>query len=225
MVFENDFFVIANKEAGVSFHSEEEAGFVVQTAQMLGIPLYPVHRLDKMTSGLVILAKDSQNAAQFTQMFADRQIEKYYLALSLRKPKKKQGWIKGDMAKSRRGSYKLLATMENPAVTQFVSVSLRPHERIFLVKPHTGKTHQIRVALKSLGSPIAGDMRYASVDEARMEERGYLHAYAVRFVFNGELFSFVLAPDKGERFVTEEAQKQISIWDKPWEFFTKKEEK
>lgn len=225
VIFENDFFVIAEKKAGVSFHSEEEAGFVVQTAQMLGIPLYPVHRLDKMTSGVVILAKNPQTAAQFTQMFADRKVEKYYLALSLRKPKKKQGWVKGDMTKSRRGSYKLLATMENPSVTQFLSVSLRPHERFFLVKPHTGKTHQIRVALKSLGSPIAGDMRYASVEEAKMEDRGYLHAYAVRFVLNEELFSFVLRPVKGERFLTEEAQAQMSLWEKPWEFFAKKQEK
>lgn len=214
-----------NKKAGMNFHSEEEAGFVVQTAEMLGVPLYPVHRLDKMTSGLVILAKDPQTAAQFTQMFAERQIEKYYLALSLRKPKKKQGWIKGDMAKSRRGSYKLLSSMDNPAVSQFISASLRPHERLFLVKPHTGKTHQIRVALKSLGSPVAGDMRYASAEEAKMEDRGYLHAYALRFVFDGEAFSFVVSPDFGERFLTQEAQIQINLWRNPWEFFGGKQEK
>ncbi len=219
IVYQNDFFLITQKEAGVSFHSEEEAGFVVQLSQKYNIALYPVHRLDKMTSGLVIFAKDPQSASIFTEMFSDRKIEKYYLAISLRKPKKKQGWIKGDMAKSRRGSYKLLSTMNNPAITQFVSTSLRVHERIFLIKPHTGKTHQIRVALKSQGSPIAGDHRYATIEEANIEQRGYLHAYALRFVWGGELFSFVFSPNDGERFMTSQAHAQIEKWQKPWEYF------
>lgn len=212
-------FVIVSKPSGVNFHSEEEAGFVVQVSQQLGLPLFPVHRLDKMTSGLLILAKDSETAAKFGTMFENREIEKYYLALSMRKPKKKMGWVKGDMTKARRGDYKLLTTMENPAITQFISCALRTHERFFLIKPHTGKTHQIRVALKSLGSPIAGDERYAQADEARKEDRGYLHAYALRFTLNGENFEFVSPPDEGERFISTECKNQLEIWSKPWELF------
>lgn len=219
IIYENDRFLLAVKEAGVNFHSEEEAGFVVQVSQQLGIPLFPVHRLDKMTSGLVILAKNSETAAQFGKMFEAREIEKYYLAISMRKPKKKQGWVKGDMASARRGDYKLLTTMINPAITQFVSCALCTHERGFLIKPHTGKTHQIRVALKSLGSPIAGDERYAQADEARKEERGYLHAYALRFRLNDEEFSFVSPPDEGERFVSSECKEQLDAWSNPWELF------
>lgn len=219
IVFENPSFILAIKPAGVNFHSEEEAGFVVQVSEQLGLPLFPVHRLDKMTSGLVILAKTSETAAQFGKMFENREVEKYYLAISMRKPKKKMGWIKGDMTNARRGDYKLLTTMENPAITQFVSCALRTHERFFLIKPHTGKTHQIRVALKSLGSPIAGDERYAQADEARKEERGYLHAYALRFTLNGENFEFVSPPDEGERFVSAECRDQLGTWNKPWELF------
>lgn len=219
LIFENDAFIIASKPAGVNFHSEEEAGFVVQVSQQLGIPLFPVHRLDKMTSGLVILAKNSETAAVFGKMFENREIEKYYLAISMRKPKKKMGWVKGDMASARRGDYKLLTTMENPAITQFISCALRTHERFFLIKPHTGKTHQIRVALKSLGSPIAGDERYAASDEARKEERGYLHAYALRFHLNGEPFAFVASPDEGERFMSSECTLQLGLWNQPWEQF------
>jgi tRNA pseudouridine32 synthase/23S rRNA pseudouridine746 synthase len=219
LIFENDRFIVALKRAGVNFHSEGEAGFVVQISEQLGIPLFPVHRLDKMTSGLVILAKDSETAAQFGKMFENREIEKYYLAISMRKPKKKMGWIKGDMTGARRGDYKLLTTMENPAITQFVSCALRTHERGFLIKPHTGKTHQIRVALKSLGSPIAGDERYAHAEEARKEERGYLHAYALRFRLNGEAFEFVYAPEEGERFVSDVCRLQLETWSKPWELF------
>lgn len=222
IVHENDRFVLAAKKAGVNFHSEEEAGFVLQVSEQLGIPLFPVHRLDKMTSGLVILAKNAETAAQFGKMFENREIEKYYLAISMRKPKKKMGWIKGDMASARRGDYKLLTTMTNPAITQFISCALRTHERFFLIKPHTGKTHQIRVALKSLGSPIAGDERYAQSDEARKEERGYLHAYALRFDLNGEAFEFVAPPDKGERFVSTECKAQLELWSHPWEQFSLK---
>lgn len=216
IIFENNDFILVHKPHNVNFHSEEEAGFVVQISQQLGIPLFPVHRLDKMTSGLVIFAKNSETAALFGKMFENREVEKYYLAISMRKPKKKMGWIKGDMASARRGDYKLLTTMENPAVTQFVSCALRTHERFFLIKPHTGKTHQIRVALKSLGSPIAGDERYAQADIARTEDRGYLHAYALRFTLNNELFSFVLPPDEGERFVSEECKIQLEHWLEPW---------
>lgn len=219
LIFENDTFIIAIKPAGANFHSEEEAGFVVQVSEQLGLPLFPVHRLDKMTSGLMILAKNSETAAQFGKMFENREVEKYYLAISMRKPKKKMGWIKGDMDKARRGDYKLLVTMNNPAITQFVSCALRTHERFFLIKPHTGKTHQIRVALKSLGSPIAGDERYAQADEARKEDRGYLHAYALRFRLDEEEFCFVIPPDEGERFMSGECKSQLEIWNQPWELF------
>ena len=220
IVFENEDFVLVNKPAGLSFHSEDGPGLVVILCDQLGIEqLYSVHRLDKMTSGLLILAKTSEAANALSRLFEERKIEKFYLALSVRKPKKKQGWIKGDMGPSRRGSYKLLGTNKNPAVTQFISTALRTHERFFLVKPHTGKTHQIRVALKSLGSPIAGDTRYAASEEAKMEERGYLHAYALRFELNGEAFSFVCPPDAGERFLSTECQTQLSLWSEPWVLF------
>ncbi len=170
IVFENTQFVLVNKPAGLNFHSESEPGLVVLATGQLALKrLYPVHRLDKMTSGLVILAKTLEAAQHFSLLFKERRIEKFYLALSLRKPKKKQGWVKGDMGSARRGNYKLLNTSNNPTLTQFISTALRVHERLFLVKPHTGKTHQIRVALKSIAAPIAGDIRYAASDDAKLE--------------------------------------------------------
>lgn len=219
ILFENSRFIVFNKPAGLSFHSEEGEGFVVKAEKQTGQKLFSVHRLDKMTSGLLLLAKSPADANTLSKLFEERQIQKFYLAISMRKPKKKQGWIKGDMGPARRGSYKLLDTNENPAVTQFISTALRTHERFFLIKPHTGKTHQIRVALKSLGSPIAGDIRYAAADEAKTEERGYLHAYALRFSLEGELFSFVSPPETGERFISSECIKQTALWSQPWELF------
>ena len=221
LIFQNKDFAIFDKPAELNFHSEDdEAGFVVLATRALHVEqLYSVHRLDKMTSGLIVLAKSSKIANDFTKLFEEKKIQKYYLALSLRKPKKKQGWVKADMAQSRRGTYKLTQTKENPAITQFISVALRVGERFFLVKPHTGKTHQIRVALKSIGSPIAGDLRYANADEAKKEDRGYLHAFALNFTLNNEEFSFVSEPNFGERYLSSEAKEQIKLWIKPWEFF------
>jgi len=219
-VFENENFIVFNKPAGLSFHSEEGEGFVVKAEKQIGSKLYSVHRLDKMTSGLLILAKSSAYANAITKLFEQRKIQKFYLAISTRKPKKKQGWIKGDMGSARRGSYKFLKTNDNPAITQFISTALRTSERFFLIKPHTGKTHQIRVALKSIGSPIAGDIRYAAVEDAKLEERGYLHAYALKFELNEEVFSFVCKPSHGERFLSEECKKQLELYKQPWTLFT-----
>ena len=221
VVFENHDFVVFDKPHELNFHSEDgEAGFVVLATRQLNIEqLYSVHRLDKMTSGLIILAKSSEIANSLTKLFEKKEIQKFYLALSLRKPKKKQGWVKADMGSSRRGTYKLLKTKDNPAITQFISCALRVGERFFLVKPHTGKTHQIRVALKSIGSPIAGDIRYANADDAKKEDRGYLHAYALRFNLNEEEFSFVCQPSLGERFLSDDAKQKLINWSEPWNLF------
>lgn len=222
IIHDNDEFLVFSKPAGLSFHSEEGAGFVVKAEQQTGLKLYSVHRLDKMTSGLLLLAKSSEVANKLTKLFETRKIQKFYLAISLRKPKKKQGWIKGDMGSARRGSYKFLKTNDSPAITQFHSTSLREGERLFLVKPHTGKTHQIRVALKSIGSPIAGDIRYAATEDAKLEERGYLHAYALSFIFDEKAYYFVSAPKSGERFLSEDCTQQLLLWNEPWSLFKQK---
>ena len=75
------------------------------------------------------------------------------------------------------------------------------------------------MALKSIGSPIAGDLRYAAVEDAKEEERGYLHAYALKFELEKEVFSFVCEPSQGERFLSEECKVQIQQWTEPWTQF------
>lgn len=226
VVFQSTDFVVVDKPAGMNFHSEPDAdgqkqpGLVVFVQQQLGVEeLYPVHRLDKMTSGLVILALNKPSAQAFQQLFETRQVEKYYLAISTHKPKKKQGWVKGDMIPARRGSWKLSKTIENPAITQFISQNTRPGERWFLLKPYTGKTHQLRVALKSLGAPIAGDERYELSTDAKLEDRGYLHAFALRFQFHNEPYAFCVPPQQGSRFETVEGQTLLQQWQTPWSAF------
>lgn len=218
VVFQNQDFVVIDKPAGVSFHSEESAGLVVLVKQLLRVEaLFPVHRLDKMTSGLVVFALNKATAQAFQRLFEQRRVRKYYLALSAKKPKKKQGWVIGDMVPARRGQWKLSPTKEKPAKTQFISQLIGPGLRLFLVNPITGKTHQIRVALKSLGAPIIGDVRYAETAEAKRADRGYLHAFALQFTLENQLFEFVRMPIDGELFHSDACQKVLETWQTPWQ--------
>ena len=131
IITQTEDFVVISKNADVNFHDEgvHGAGLFSQVRQYLLqqfniTELFPIHRLDKMTSGLLIFAKNSESAKIFGELFKTHKVEKYYLAISDKKPIKKQGLIKGDMAKSRRGMFKLMRTMDNPAITQFFSYSI-----------------------------------------------------------------------------------------------------
>ena len=192
-------FVVLNKHPGVGMHDEEgEKGLVSLAREQLGLELYPVHRLDKVTSGVLLLARDAQSNRALSMAFAERQVEKHYVALSRQKPGKKQGWIKGDMSRGRRGTWFLQRTMANPAITWFESGSVDGSSlRLFHVMPKTGKTHQIRVALKSLGSPILGDVSYGG----EQADRVYLHALALRFVFEGRQYRYQAMPEQGKLFL------------------------
>lgn len=211
VIAENKDFIVINKQANINYHSEDgEFGVVVAAEKAFSCKLFGVHRLDKMTSGILLLAKSSEVAAQLSALFFEHQIQKYYLAIADKKPKKKQGLIKGGMQKSRRSMWKLTNSKDNLAITQFFSYSLGNALRLFVVKPHSGKTHQIRVALKSIGSAICGDPLYAEKGkQASSYDRGYLHAYQIDFQLNGENYSFQATPEFGTLFSQQGFQEQL----------------
>lgn len=221
IVFKHQDFWVIYKPEGMNFHSEgEEAGVIAQLQhENQANEIYPVHRLDKMTSGLLIVALNKKATQEFNRLFSERLMQKFYLAISNKKPKKKQGWVKGDMQAARNGSWKLTKTMNNPAITQFVCKPLQPNERLFLLKPHTGKTHQLRVMMKSIGAAICGDQRYALKVEASQEERGYLHAYALKFKWHDEEVEIICPPKAGARFTQDISQLQLQQWQRPWDCF------
>ena len=183
VVFQNEWILAVDKPSGMSYHSEFEDG-VLRTIRKLQaegtIPydgeLHSVHRLDRVTSGLLLFAKSKDSAVMLSQAFEERSIQKYYVAISDAKPIKKMGTISGDMVKSRRSQWKLARTADNPAVTRFMStpvdlcdaadaVATRRHH-VFLLRPLTGRTHQLRVALRALAAPIVGDPLYHPADPA-----------------------------------------------------------
>lgn len=202
-----DFWVI-DKKAGIDMHTVEGVPGLVRLLQQdnPGEGFFPVHRLDKETSGLVLLARSAEAARSLSRLFSQRHIEKYYFALCSRKPNKKQGCIRGDMQKARGGSWKLAKTTENPAVTCFFSTTFVADQsalngsvipkRFLLLRPFTGKTHQLRVAMKSQGAAILGDKRYGGM----ISDRLYLHAACLRFSYQGADYCYQQMPDQGQWF-------------------------
>ncbi|KLT71978.1 pseudouridine synthase [Neisseria arctica] len=185
-------FIAINKPIGIAVHQSEdtEVGLTTRLAAQIGVPrIWLVHRLDKTTSGVLLLALNKKAASLLAEQFALRHIQKTYLALSTGKPIKKQGWVKGDMEKSRRSTWKLIRSHYNPAVTHFCSRSVSPGLRLFVLYPKTGKTHQLRVAMKSLGSPILGDTLYGGASSKRL----FLHAWRLKFEYLGQTY-FIYAP-------------------------------
>lgn len=213
----NESFVVVYKNPDIDFHQEAGVRGLFQTVKASEnfSELFPVHRLDKVTSGLIVMAKTAAASRELGSLFAEQKIEKYYLAISDKKPKKKQGLISGDMVRSRRGSWKLTMAQKNPAVSQFFSRALGDGKRLFLIKPHTGKTHQIRVALKSVGSPILGDKVYGDSEASAVVDRTYLHAYLLAFSLAGRAFRFQVLPREGEHFLTPEFKAAVEGYLKP----------
>eukprot|EP00966_Prymnesium_polylepis_P306523 7083105-Prymnesium_polylepis.1 len=243
VVHETSGLLFVHKPPGLSFHADvdRESGVmkVLRDMQHRGElehdgPLHAVHRLDRVTSGLLMVAKSADAARDASQLLRTRRVAKYYVALSGRKPSKKQGTVQGDMTRSRRGQWMLQRSLDKPAVTCFLSAALPSVDgggastaaraeragplRAFLLKPLTGRTHQLRVAMKSLGSPVLGDELYAAADVARLEERAYLHASALRLPAgaalcdSGEPLQVLCPPSHGSEFLTDEFRGLWRAW-------------
>ena len=220
LLHETERLLVVDKPPGLPFHEDDGGPGVLQAARAAqacgawayGGRLHGVHRLDRVTSGVLVLAKSAHDAGLLGGAFRAGNVRKLYVALSARRPSKKMGVVVGDMARSRRGAWMLLHSRERPATTRFVSsgvVGSRPGLRGFVLRPLTGRTHQLRVALKSLGAPVLGDALYAAAADAAREERAYLHAAALHVpaLAPGEApLCVVCPPSSGAEFLTPQFQ-------------------
>ncbi|MBW3560432.1 MAG: RluA family pseudouridine synthase [Proteobacteria bacterium] len=129
------------------------------------------HRLDRDTSGVLVLGKSPAAAARLSGAFAKRRAEKLYWAIVAGEPKPAQGTIELPLVKSGVGDRELVRPADpkefgaEPAETDYLTVSRAGHRATWLaLRPLTGRTHQLRAHMKAIGHPILGDPKYA--DEA-----------------------------------------------------------
>ncbi len=201
VLFDHLDFVVLNKPPEMTMHRSSHSAYpALFDCTGIQSSWHLVHRLDDVTSGCLIMAKHPDAAAMFTTMFASQSIQKTYLALSAHKGKRKMGWVKGDMHNRRDGLWLLKETNNNPAISYFIRKPGPNSLKAFWVQPYTGKTHQIRAALKSNGASILGDIQYGGAKSDRM----YLHAYAISFAWRGLEYNLTAPVQYGDNFLSRE---------------------
>lgn len=218
LVYSNADFIVVDKPPGSNLHRNDRSESLVDRLKLaLGVEsLFLAHRLDDDTSGLLLLAKHKAAAGELGQLFERGGVAKSYLALADGKPQKKQGSVVGDLHKARNGNYRLSRSRANPSRTHFFSFSLGSGRRLYLLRPYTGKTHQLRVVMKSLGVPILGDRRYGPSAQASDWDRLYLHAFALKFSLAGHHYEFQRLPDVGREFAVGACQAALLDLASPW---------
>lgn len=200
IIFENEDLAVINKPAGMVVHpaAGHATGTLVQAA-LSAIPDLQgingeerpgiVHRLDKETSGLILLAKNEQAHRWLQDQFRLRKVKKVYLALVDGKPPTPTGRIEAEIARdpSHRKQMAIVADGRGrPATTEYLTLEQFPQHTLIEAHPLTGRTHQIRLHLAFLGCPIVGDTIYGRKKPSIDLNRHFLHAAKITFVFPGE---------------------------------------
>lgn len=149
-----------------------------------GDPLRPgiVHRLDRDTSGLLLVARSDEAHARLSRLIAHRAVEREYLALVRGSPRSRTGRIEAPIGRDRtdRTRHSLDTATPRTAVTWFEVAESLPHHTLLTVRLETGRTHQVRVHLEAIGLPVAGDPTYGVAGDLGLT-RQFLHAHRLAF--------------------------------------------
>jgi 23S rRNA pseudouridine1911/1915/1917 synthase len=141
-----------------------------------------VHRLDRDTSGLMVVARSEEAHKRLQELVRQRELERHYRAVVVGRPRSRAGRIEAPIGRDRRDPMRHSLDTDSPreAVTHFEVVELFPRHTLLDVKLETGRTHQIRVHLNAIGLPVAGDPVYGRPHELGLE-RQFLHAARLAF--------------------------------------------
>lgn len=187
IIYEDRHLIVFNKPGGISVLGDEKSNINLwdiitrEIATPHGWRPYQVHRLDKGTSGVWIVAKHQDAQRNLTQQFQQRQVEKIYLAGVGGKPLVSDGYVDKPIEKARKGKYRI-SNPESGHVSMTRYSLLWTNETISLLRvvPETGRTHQIRVHLRSIGLPIIGDRAYGGQrHEIISDEVFMLHCHQI----------------------------------------------
>jgi 23S rRNA pseudouridine1911/1915/1917 synthase len=202
ILLENDAIIVLNKPAGLLVLPDRFDRKLINLYELLKETfgsIFVVHRIDRETSGVVLFAKTPEVHAILNTAFEKRQVEKIYQAIVLGSPGADSGCIDLPISENERGIRKMKIDKKNgkEAVTDYLVMERFKGHALIEAKPHTGRTHQIRIHLSAIGLPILADPLYSSSgwfylsslkrnyksngEEKPLLARTALHAYSLSF--------------------------------------------
>ena len=193
--FEDEYLLVLEKPSGllcVPGRGPDKQDCLSARAQQRWPDALIVHRLDQATSGLVIMARSLAVQRQLSQAFAERQVQKRYIAVVAGRLEPStqitapQDWQLSDLPIAadweRRPLRVINAETGKSSLTQWQALAYDNEQTRVLLNPLTGRTHQLRVHMAALGHPILGDALYADLATAASAPRLLLHATALEFM-------------------------------------------
>jgi 23S rRNA pseudouridine1911/1915/1917 synthase len=188
--YRDEHLLVVDKPAGVVVHPgagrahDTLAGALLSAGAAGGEEDRPgiVHRLDRDTSGLLVVARSEEAFDRLRELVRERALEREYVALARGKPRSRTGRIEAPIGRDRGDPTRQSLDSDSPkdAVTHFELLELLPRHSLLRVRLETGRMHQIRVHLAEIGLPVAGDRTYGVAGDLDLE-RQFLHASRLAF--------------------------------------------
>ena len=191
----NENFAVINKPAGIAVQSGTKSkrnllDILRLTKEFSQSTAYTVHRIDKETTGVLIVAKNRKYAQLFTSLFRIRKIHKTYLGVIVGELQDKKGILIDDLY-----NYEGNKKIKVKAITHFKVIDTNNNYSFLRLNPETGRKHQIRKQLLIRGCPILGDSKYRlGTNYPKKKETMMLHAYKINFSIANTKYSFCADP-------------------------------